>query len=138
LAGHLKKFIALVDLDEEAFLIAVIIFARYARRNAAVYEFKKEIELIYFFAVCSVISLNCCKDKPFNCSVIYKYFGIQSSTFLEDELHVLRLMNFNIFFTREETEDLESILSLDMLSLLSFSREFPVLADTDELDCDQE
>jgi hypothetical protein len=129
---HLRKLVSLINLDEESFLLATIIFFRYAKRNSAVFEFKKEIELIYFFSVCSVIGLCCCRDQPFNCVIIYKYFGIESSIFLEDELHVLKLINYNVFFTRKDTEVLESIMSVDMLSLLSFSGEFPELDESDD------
>jgi hypothetical protein len=138
LANHLKKLVTLLNIDEEPFLIAILIFSRYAKRNHAVFDFKKEIELIYFFSVCSVIALNCCNDKPFNCVVIYKYFGVHFSIFLKDELHILDLLDFNVFFTTEDTVTLKSILSPDMLSLLAFSTDFPeIVEDDEEWECDE-
>lgn len=117
---HLNNIYDHFNLDEELFLLALVIFYRYMCVARYVLNIKRDSELFYLFILCIIIAFKALLDCPIDSGAIARSLSLDSSRIFHNEMQIMVALDFTLFFKIGEITELGRVFPLEAFSLLSY------------------
>lgn len=115
LQTHLQNMYTYFQMDEELFLMAVIILYRYMGVAGSSLNITKDSELFYLFVLCIIVSLKGLLDAPISTGSIARMLNLEPERIFHNERQILEALHYDLCFS-------EADLRPDLASSLSNSR----------------
>lgn len=106
-------------------MLALITFYRHIKYTFDTVKIERLSDVITLFVNCIIISIKALNDSPVNVTYYADILKMKASQINIAEIEILKSIDYNLFFSKEDVEDLENVFPLDGLMSLSYSSEKP-------------
>lgn len=128
----LQSIVAFFELDAETFLLALITFSRYIKYNIETLDIEQLSQVVSIFVNCIILAQKALEDTPIYQAGVAEALNLKLSDMIHEQLEIFKSIGSNMFYTRDDIRDLDTVFPIEGLLQLSYSVEKPIaLEDSD-------